>query len=137
MTDRSRAGRIARERGKKWERDVANYMKQWFPNAHRRGYDQAGNAVRAAGEQTPDVAGTPFWIECKSRSGNVSSRDIETWWSSIGDVSSDRLLFVKCSGQSTVWFTDDYDDDYYIHFFDLDEFAIYMDFQQLMENDNE
>lgn len=132
MTDRSRAGRIARDRGKRWEREVANYMKQWFPNAHRRGYDQAGNAVRAAGEQTPDVAGTPYWIECKSRSAVATATDIHKWLLEMEGHFPDKILFVHDKNGAYVIVTHP---DYLNVKTELDllEFAMWMDFDMYKE----
>lgn len=47
-----------RDRGKEFEREVANTLKDVFPRA-ARSFGQS-----ALGHEAPDVAGTPFWIEC-------------------------------------------------------------------------
>lgn len=55
---RSDRGRKSREQGVVFERKVANALKPLFPNARRMsGQSRAGNEV-------PDVGGTPYWIEC-------------------------------------------------------------------------
>lgn len=47
-----------RDRGKEFEREVANEMFKVFPRA-TRSFGQS-----ATGNEAPDVVGTPFWIEC-------------------------------------------------------------------------
>ena len=47
-----------RDKGKEFEREVANAMKAVFPLA-ARSYGQS-----ATGLEAPDVVGTSFWIEC-------------------------------------------------------------------------
>ncbi len=54
-------GSVSRQKGATFERYVANKLKALYPNARRRGGDQAGTHRLTA----PDVDGTPFWIECK------------------------------------------------------------------------
>ena len=59
-------GRSQREKGKRWEREVAEMMRPIFPEAHR------GWQARA-GSDAPDVVKCgPFWPECKSSKRNVS-----------------------------------------------------------------
>lgn len=49
----------SKAKGKRGEREWANYFKRWFPNACR-GLNQG------SGASSPDVTNTPFWAECKS-----------------------------------------------------------------------
>ncbi len=53
------AGAHSRNKGNNFEREVANTLKPLFPLA-RRGLGQA----RSGGE-SPDVDGTPYWIQTK------------------------------------------------------------------------
>lgn len=53
----SKRGRANRNKGKVFEREVANALKRVYPDA-RRGVGQARD-----GAERPDVVGTPFWIE--------------------------------------------------------------------------
>lgn len=53
-------GRGSREKGKTFEREVANALRAIFPNA-KRSHGQS----REKGE-APDVQGTEFWLECKN-----------------------------------------------------------------------
>jgi hypothetical protein len=46
-------------KGKAFERDAAIALREVYPDA-RRGLVQA-----RAGDEAPDVEGTPFWVECK------------------------------------------------------------------------
>lgn len=53
-------GKSEREKGKRWEREVARDMRQALPGCHVvRGWQAR------AGSDAPDVDGTPFWVECK------------------------------------------------------------------------
>lgn len=52
-------GRMQRQKGATYEREVANRLKTIFPEA-KRGIGQARSA-----SEVPDVDGTPFWVECK------------------------------------------------------------------------
>lgn len=52
-------GKMQREKGRKFEGEIARMLKPLWPNA-RRGIGQA----RAGGE-VPDVDGTPYWLELK------------------------------------------------------------------------
>ncbi len=56
-SEASRRGRANRNKGKVFEREVANAFKRVYPGA-RRGVGQARD-----GAERPDVIGTPFWIE--------------------------------------------------------------------------
>ncbi len=47
-----------RMKGKEYEREIANALKPFYPNA-ARSFGQS-----ATGSEAPDVVGTPFWIEC-------------------------------------------------------------------------
>ena len=49
----------SRRKGHDWERRVARDLREIFGKGIRRGYQTDDNA------HEPDVAGTPFWIECK------------------------------------------------------------------------
>ncbi len=46
-------------KGKTFERDVAKALRVVYPEARR------GLAQPRDGTETPDVEGTPFWVECK------------------------------------------------------------------------
>ena len=56
------SGRRSRNKGKRWEQDVARMMREIFPKSDeiRRGWQSR------EGDDEPDVVGIPeFWIECK------------------------------------------------------------------------
>ena len=50
----------SRQKGARFEREIANILKPLFPTAARGGQYQS----RCGGE-APDVEGTPFWLELK------------------------------------------------------------------------
>lgn len=52
-------GRMQRNKGATYEREIAKTLQQVYPEA-RRGIGQARSASEVA-----DVEGTPFWVECK------------------------------------------------------------------------
>ena len=53
-------GRAEREKGKRWEREVASRFREAMPGTHvKRGWQTR------SGEDAPDVDCPPFWIECK------------------------------------------------------------------------
>ncbi len=58
-------GKMSRNKGASFEREIAKVMRAVWPDARRGGGDQAGPMGR------PDVDGTPYWIECK-RYANVT-----------------------------------------------------------------
>ena len=58
FSTRSAKAKTSNAKGKSFEREVANLFKPLFPNA-KRSFGQARN-----GAESPDVVGTPFWIEC-------------------------------------------------------------------------
>lgn len=59
-------GRMQRNKGANFEREIANELKPLYPNA-KRGIGQARSA-----SEVSDVEGTPWWIECKrGRQPNV------------------------------------------------------------------
>jgi hypothetical protein len=60
-TKAAKTGRRSRDKGGRYEREIAEALRPLFPRAVR-GVGQA----RASGE-IPDVKGTPFWTECKHR----------------------------------------------------------------------
>lgn len=64
MGDEARKrGRASRNKGKRYEREVANFLKKVFPNATRGKSQSAHDATFR-----PDVDGLPdHWIECKHR----------------------------------------------------------------------
>lgn len=51
-------GRRSREKGAAYEREIAATLKRVFPVA-ARSFGQS-----RAGDETPDIVGTPWWIEC-------------------------------------------------------------------------
>jgi len=54
------SGRKSRNKGKRWEQDVARTMREIFGDQVRRGWQSR------EGSDAPDVDGVPrFWIECK------------------------------------------------------------------------
>jgi len=55
---RSARAKTNNAKGKSFEREVANLFKTVYPEA-RRSFGQA-----RSGAESPDVVGTPFWIEC-------------------------------------------------------------------------
>jgi hypothetical protein len=56
---RKQLGRLSKNKGKSYERAIAEVLRVIWPEA-KRGIGQA----RAANE-VPDVDGTPYWVECK------------------------------------------------------------------------
>jgi len=61
-------GLYSRNKGKRWEREVARLMREIFGNSVHRGW-QARSP-----EDACDVDGTPFWIECKvGRKTNIKA----------------------------------------------------------------
>ena len=58
FSTRSAKAKTSNAKGKSFEREVANLFKPHYPSA-RRSFGQARN-----GAESPDVVGTPFWIEC-------------------------------------------------------------------------
>jgi len=65
FSERSDRGRINRSKGVLFERQVANAFKVLFPRA-RRLFGQARD-----GDESPDVGGTPYWVECAKGSTNA------------------------------------------------------------------
>lgn len=59
-------GRSQREKGKRWEREVAELMRPIYPDAHR------GQQSRLGSDDSDVVAVGPWWVECKHRARNVS-----------------------------------------------------------------
>lgn len=63
MSERSKIGKASRQKGKRFEREVANFLKKVFPNATRGKSQSAHDATFR-----PDVDGLPdHWVECKNR----------------------------------------------------------------------
>ena len=58
FSTRSARAKTNNAKGKSFEREVANLFKPLYPSA-RRSFGQA-----RTGAESPDVVGTPFWIEC-------------------------------------------------------------------------
>ena len=58
FSTRSARAKTNNAKGKSFEREVANLFKTVYPEA-RRSFGQA-----RSGAESPDVVGTPFWIEC-------------------------------------------------------------------------
>lgn len=54
-------GRSSKRKGKAYEKEVAEYLAEVFPAA------TPGSRQQVRTEFLPDVANTPYWIECKSR----------------------------------------------------------------------
>lgn len=53
-------GRLSRDKGANWEREVARILRALWPKARRNGQDQA-----FAKSDRCDVEETPWWIEAK------------------------------------------------------------------------
>lgn len=53
------SGKLSRNKGKGYEREIANELKPYWGENVKRGWQSR------AGDEDPDVDGTPFWIECK------------------------------------------------------------------------
>ena len=63
MSDEARKrGRASKRKGKSYEREVAKFLEDVFPEA-ARGRSQSIHDKTFK----PDVDGTPFWVECKNR----------------------------------------------------------------------
>jgi len=52
-------GKMSRDKGANFEREIAKALRSVWPEARRGGHDQAGP------HGSPDVNGTPYWIEAK------------------------------------------------------------------------
>lgn len=52
-------GKKSRTKGAAFEREIAKAMRPHWVEARRGGHDQAGP------HGSPDVDGTPYWVECK------------------------------------------------------------------------
>jgi hypothetical protein len=83
------ASQHRKHRGYKTQSVVAEWLKQWYPNAESTG----------AGRQGEDITGVPFSIECKARSDFSPLAWIKQAESNKGD----KLAFVvsRCNGQGT------------------------------------
>ena len=55
------SGKFSRDKGARFERDIANRFKELYPKAVR------GVGQTQSGGNSADVESTPFWIECKAQ----------------------------------------------------------------------
>ena len=57
-------GKMSRDKGKRWEREVAQLFRRTFPGLPiKRGWQTR------SGADAPDVDGAPVWVECKHAKG--------------------------------------------------------------------
>lgn len=104
MSDRRSTGRYSRNKGKRYEREVSNFLKAVFPKA-ARGKSQSVH------DETfrPDVDGLPdHWVECKHRK-RVNLREAllqgEAEAASVGDRRR-AVVFAKddtIGGKKSEW----------------------------------
>lgn len=80
----------SRAKGQRFERDTARFFRRWFPDAQRQTQDQARN-----GAETPDVKGTPFWIECKHWKKIYLSEIIDWLDKAGGEAEIERKILIR------------------------------------------
>ena len=83
----SMASQHRKHRGYRTQALVAQWLKQWYPNAESTG----------AGRQGEDITGVPFSIECKARSDFSPL----AWLKQAESNSQNKVSFVvsRCNGQ--------------------------------------
>lgn len=59
LPQKVKAGRKARAKGQRGEREFATRLRDLYPDAHR-------GAQSRSGRDGSDVEGTPWWVECKT-----------------------------------------------------------------------
>ena len=64
--------KISRQRGIRFEREIAKLFRRWIPEAKRGMQYQQG-------VYAPDVWAEPYWIECKYRTSEPSRNQLHTW----------------------------------------------------------
>ena len=82
------ASQHRKHRGYRTQKVVAEWLKQWYPNAESTG----------AGRQGEDITGVPFSIEVKARSDFAPLQ----WIKQAETNKNDRITFVvsRCNGQA-------------------------------------
>ncbi len=95
---------MQREKGARFEREVANAFRVLFPEA-RRGIGQA----RAANE-VADVDGTPFWPECKRGAGSTVDAALAQALASKKPMTGPPVAIVRRNGKRATasMYLDDY-----------------------------
>ena len=89
-------GRASRAKGASFERKVAEVFREIYPEA-RRGYQ------RRSGSDEPDVAGTPWWIECKV--GKGTPQVYRAWWQAMEATDGRACMVVHKQDRTEVLVT--------------------------------
>jgi len=89
-------GRASRTKGATFERKVAEIFREMYPEA-RRGYQ------RRSGSDEPDVAGTPWWIECKV--GKGTPQVYRAWWQAMEATDGRACMVVSKQDRTEVLVT--------------------------------
>ncbi len=79
-------GKANRNKGAAFERHVATELRAVYPDA-RRGYQ------RRSGSDEPDIAGTPWWVECKVSKG--TPQVYRAYWQAERDSDGRSILVVS------------------------------------------
>ena len=79
-------GKMSRNKGAAFEREVARALQTVWPDAHRAGQTQASDSI-----VMPDVEGTPYWIECK-RLARVIPSTVSRAFAQADDAQIGKLL---------------------------------------------
>ncbi len=89
-------GRASRNKGAAFERRVAEIFREIYPEA-RRGYQ------RRSGSDEPDVAGTPWWIECKV--GKATPQVYRAWWQAMEATDGRACMVVSKQDRTEILVT--------------------------------
>jgi len=89
-------GRASRAKGATFERKVAEIFREIYPEA-RRGYQ------RRSGSDEPDVAGTPWWIECKV--GKGTPQVYRAWWQAMEATDGRACMVVSKQDRTEILVT--------------------------------
>lgn len=89
-------GRASRNKGATFERRVAEIFREIYPEA-RRGYQ------RRSGSDEPDVAGTPWWIECKV--GKATPQVYRAWWQAMEATDGRACMVVSKQDRTEILVT--------------------------------
>ena len=89
-------GRASRAKGASFERKVAEIFREIYPEA-RRGYQ------RRSGSDEPDVAGTPWWVECKV--GKGTPQVYRAWWQAMEATDGRACMVVSKQDRTEILVT--------------------------------